>query len=170
MESGMPRVCIVVAEPRDGSTLETVAALERLGSGARVVRTHSARECLAHCESDDVDLVVVDRALGAEGDPILEARPRPGPPVVVVDANPSDERALEAFRLGAADCIAASADYAEVLPVVALEQIPRRKPRRQGWYPLETSRGWRRRRPAAWSCCRCRSSPPRCWPRRKPRR
>jgi len=125
MESGAPRVCIVVAEPRDGSTLETVAALERLGSGARVVRTHDARECLAYCESDDVDLVVVDLALGAEGDPILAARRRPGPPVVVVDANPSDERALEAFRQGAADCIAASADYAEVLPVVALEQIRR---------------------------------------------
>jgi len=53
MESGAPRVCIVVAEPRDGSTLETVAALERLGSGAHVVRTHDARECLAYCETDD---------------------------------------------------------------------------------------------------------------------
>ncbi len=125
MQSGMPRVCIVVAEPPNGSTLETVAALERLGPGARVVRTHSARECLALCESDAVDLVVVDRALGAEGNPILEGRRRLGPPVVVVDANPSDERALEAFRLGAADCISASADYAEVLPVVALEQIRR---------------------------------------------
>jgi PAS domain S-box-containing protein len=126
---GAARVCIVVAQPHPdalperGAALDSTGPLERLGPGARLLRVHDASACLARCQSETPDLVVVDRALAGEADRILDRQGRQGPPIVVVDAQGSDERALDAFRRGAADCIAAGPDYAEVLPVVALEQI-----------------------------------------------
>jgi PAS domain S-box-containing protein len=54
---------------------------------------------------------------------VLASLRRRGPPVVIVTDDAGADAALETFRKGAADCVTASADYTEVLPVVALEQI-----------------------------------------------
>ena len=70
----------MVAQPREGSELDSTGPLERLGSGARVLRVHDANACLARCQSEAPDLVVVDRALAAEADRILEQQGRQGPP------------------------------------------------------------------------------------------
>ena len=48
-----------------------------------------------------------------------------GPPVIAVNDQMSESAALEAFVCGAADCVTVGPEFAEVLPVVALEQIQR---------------------------------------------
>ncbi|HXV37162.1 MAG TPA: PAS domain-containing protein, partial [Myxococcota bacterium] len=93
----------------------------------------SASECRARCRAERVDLIVAESALGAECAELLEAFRVEGPPVVVVQRNASERAALEAFRRGAADCVVAGDEFADVLPVVALEQIQRwRAARDQG--------------------------------------
>ena len=49
------------------------------------------------------------------------------PPALVVAPDADEELALATFRRGAADCVALGADYDEVLPVAALEQIQRHR-------------------------------------------
>ncbi|MEE9607369.1 MAG: ATP-binding protein [Myxococcota bacterium] len=128
VSQAMPAVRIVVAEPPlppPDEGPDTVAALQRLGPEARVDVVGDSATCIALCRAGDVDLVVVDRALGSEGQRILEELRRCGPPVVVVGRDIADEAALDAFRRGAAECVAVRADQVELLPVVALEQIQR---------------------------------------------
>jgi len=117
-------VRIVVAEPqeaRPGKRLATVEALRRLGRGVHIEVVHDARACVEL--AGGADLVVVDRELGGDGRSILSALRGNGPPAVVVTLEATAEAALDTFRAGAADCVTASADYDEVLPAVALEQI-----------------------------------------------
>ena len=117
-------VRIVVAEPPpgcEGGRLATVDALRRLGGGVRIEVVHDARACIELAGA--ADLVVVDRDLGSEGRAILTALRGAGPPAVVVTPEATADAALDTFRAGAADCVTASADYGEVLPAVALEQI-----------------------------------------------
>jgi signal transduction histidine kinase len=117
-----PPVRIVVAEPgRDRQRLATVDALRRLGGGVRIEVVHDARACLEL--AGGADLVIVDRELGDQGREILSALRGGGPPAVVVTREATADAALDTFRAGAADCVTASADYGEVLPAVALEQI-----------------------------------------------
>jgi PAS domain S-box-containing protein len=119
-------VRIVVAEPAaegGGPGLGTTEALRRLGRGVRIEVAHDADAALELVRSDRVDLVVVDRRLAAEGLRILAALRAAGPPVLVVTPEATADAALETFQAGAADCVTASGDYAEVLPAVALEQI-----------------------------------------------
>ena len=53
--------------------------------------------------------------------------------MIVVNRDGSEHAALEAFKRGAADCVVAGEEFADVLPVVALEQIQRwRAARDQG--------------------------------------
>ena len=118
-------VRIVVAEPsprQGGGKLGTVEALRRIGRGVRIEVVHDAAAAIELARST-ADLVVVDRDLGAEGERVLAALRRSGPPVVIVTPEATADVALETFKSGAADCVTASADYAEVLPAVALEQI-----------------------------------------------
>ncbi|MBS1107174.1 MAG: fold, partial [Deltaproteobacteria bacterium] len=118
-------VRIVVAEPsprQGGGKLGTVEALRRIGRAVRIEVVHDAAAAIELARSS-ADLVVVDRDLGAEGERVLAALRRGGPPVVIVSPEATADVALEAFRSGAADYVTASADYAEVLPAVALEQI-----------------------------------------------
>jgi two-component system NtrC family sensor kinase len=105
--------------------LGTVEALERLGCEAEITVIRSAGACVECCGEGEVDLLVVDRDLGADFERILEARRGDGPPIVVVSRDASDAAALDAFRRGASDCVSAGSAYADVLPVVALEQIRR---------------------------------------------
>ena len=110
-------VRIVVAEPsprQGGGKLGTVEALRRIGRGVRIEVVHDAAAAIELARST-ADLVVLDRDLGAEGERILAALRRDGPPVVIVTAEATADVALETFKSGAADCVTASADYAEVL-------------------------------------------------------
>jgi PAS domain S-box-containing protein len=121
-------VRIVVLQPAEaapGRAPDVIAALERLGSEAAIDVVADAEACTARCRAADVDLIVVDLARGAECDRVLDAHRCGGPPVVVVDGEGGDEAALDAFRRGAVDCVSPKAGYAEILPVVALEQIRR---------------------------------------------
>jgi PAS domain S-box-containing protein len=116
-------VCIVVAEPAGTARRETVAALRRLGDGVRIERAHDAAGCLVLVREARADLVVVDRALGEESARILAGLREHGPPALMVTSEATADAALETFRAGAADCVPAGADFADVLPAVALEQI-----------------------------------------------
>jgi two-component system NtrC family sensor kinase len=118
-------VRIVVARPERSAATDPIEFLKRLGPEARIEVVHSAADCRARCSDGTVDLVVADDALGKECTQLLELLRRDGPPVIVLNRDAGEAGALEAFRHGAADCVAARADFAEVLPIVALEQIER---------------------------------------------
>jgi two-component system NtrC family sensor kinase len=129
--SGESKACVVVAvpqrsAPRAGggagrSPIEL--ALERVGPELAIERVHEVAECLAR--AGGADLVVVDADLGERAREILAALAETGPPVIVVTHRAHDDAALDAFDEGAADCVALGPDFADVLPVVALEQIRR---------------------------------------------
>jgi len=116
---------IVVARPEFSAATDPVAVLKRLGPEARIEVVRSAAECRARCSDGSVDLVVADDDLGKECAELLELLRRDGPPVIVLNRSARESAALEAFRRGAADCVVAGADFENVLPVVALEQIQR---------------------------------------------
>ena len=129
--------CRAVARARAAASSAPSTALRRIGRGVRIEVVHDAAAAIELARST-ADLVVLDRDLGAEGERVLAALRRSGPPVVIVTPEATADVALETFKSGAADCVTASADYAEVLPAVALEQIrawraasraPRRAPR-----------------------------------------
>ncbi|MCG8592231.1 MAG: PAS domain S-box protein [Proteobacteria bacterium] len=127
MESAVPLVRIAVAQPSApaGVATDTLHALRRLGGEVELELVRDAAGCLAATERAEIDLVVVDSDLGPGVSEILSALRESGPPVVVVRRDAREEAALEAFRRGAADCVRVGHDYADVLPVVALEQIRR---------------------------------------------
>jgi PAS domain S-box-containing protein len=133
-------VRIVVAEPpsrRGAGSLGTPEALRRIGRGVRIEVAHDAASAL-ELARNRADLVVLDRALGADADRVLAALRRRGPPVVIVTEEATADVALETFTAGAADCVTAGEDYAEVLPGVALEQI-------RGWRAKTARREVRQR-------------------------
>jgi PAS domain S-box-containing protein len=119
-------VRIVVAERASGPGRTDPGirrALERLGDGVELLvfeDTAAARDAAA-----EADLVVVDLDLGQAGLDLLAALRGSGPPVLVVTADRAEPVVLDAFRRGAADCVAAGPDLAEVLPVAALEHLRR---------------------------------------------
>jgi len=126
-------VLIIVLRPVEPAAVDTLSVLRRLGSEARVEILHSAAACRARCRDGSVDLIVAESALGAECWDLLEQLSATGPPVIVVNRDKSEYAALEAFKRGAADCVVAGEEFADVLPVVALEQIQRwRSARDQG--------------------------------------
>ncbi|MEN8182840.1 MAG: ATP-binding protein [Myxococcota bacterium] len=117
---------IVLAEPAE--TLRPTGAretLERLAPGTEVVCVRSAAGCRDELRGGRVDLVVLDLRLGDEAQHVLEDRAPGGPPVVALLESPSESLALEAFRRGAADCVAAGADFEELLSAAVLEQLRR---------------------------------------------
>jgi PAS domain S-box-containing protein len=103
-----------------------VRALDRLGREATLEVVHDAAACRDLVGRSVVDLVILEERVGArDAHRVLAALRGSGPPVIVVTNELDEELALDAFRRGAADCIAATSEYAEVLPVAALEQIRR---------------------------------------------
>jgi len=129
LSQSSPLVRIVVVQPRPGSTepdLGTASALDRLGREAKLEVVHDADSCCELVAQEILDLVILEDRVGkADAHQVLAALRGEGPPVIVVTTELDEELALDVFRRGAADCIAATSDYAEVLPVVALEQIRR---------------------------------------------
>jgi len=129
LSQSSPLVRIAIVRPRPGSAqrdLGTASALDRLGREAKLEVLHDADSCCGLAAREILDLVILEEEVG-EGDAhqVLGALRGEGPPVIVVTTELDEELALDFFRRGAADCIAATSDYAEVLPVVALEQIRR---------------------------------------------
>ena len=126
MGSSVSVVRIVVAQPRAAhDESDTVVALGRLGSDLEIVFVETAEECRRSAEGGGVDLIIADHALRDETCEILSSHRSSGPPVVVVVRREGEDAVLDTFRRGAADCIQVGPDYAEVLPVVALEQVRR---------------------------------------------
>ena len=110
---------------------DTLDALAQLGGEVEVELVRDADSAVA--ASVRADLVLVDRAASDVSTPMLEALGDSGPPIVNVTAEAGEGSALEAFRSGAADCVRVGPDYADVLPVVVLEQVRRwRKQRAKG--------------------------------------
>ncbi len=143
MSPTSPLVRLIVARPRERLTESdalagTVRVLERLGRDLDIAVVHDAETCLARAAGAATDLVVLDQALGDAAITILDALRANGPPVVVVTDTADDQRIRDVFLHGAADCVAATADYGRVLPVVALEQIRR-------WRETSARRGVERR-------------------------
>jgi two-component system NtrC family sensor kinase len=110
---------------------DTLDALAQLGGEVEIELVRDADSAVA--ASVRADLVLVDRAASDVSTPMLEALGKSGPPIVNVTAEAGEGSALEAFRSGAADCVRVGPDYADVLPVVVLEQVRRwRKQRAKG--------------------------------------
>jgi PAS domain S-box-containing protein len=105
----------------------TLSALKRLGGDVRIEVAGNDREAARLARETAADLLIRDGGSAQPLSELLEALRSCGPPVVVVVPNGKEGLAVEAFRMGAADCVARSGDYDEVLPVVALEQIRRHR-------------------------------------------
>ena len=123
-------VRLVVVEPASAD-LGTVAVLRQLGREIQIEVFHDAALAAGGLRKAVVDLVVVECSLAADLQELLREVDDELPPVVVVSHRHDEAAALAAFRRGAADCVTASGEYAEVLPVVALEQIRRARKRRE---------------------------------------
>ena len=104
---------------------DTIEALERLGDEVDLELFEDADRCLAHVQAGAVDLVVLDSPLDGAALDLLDALGTGGPPAIVVIREEGNDAALEAFRRGAADCVRVGADYSQVLPEMALEQMQR---------------------------------------------
>jgi PAS domain S-box-containing protein len=126
VEAAPSRVHILLLGP-GGAAPELEAALARLSGVASVTRAATGRACADACSAGEVDVVVVHSALGEQAAAAVASARLDGPPVVVVTPDPDPAAALEWFRRGAADCVAASSQLAEVLGLALLEQIRRRR-------------------------------------------
>jgi PAS domain S-box-containing protein len=118
-------------EVRGEASGDTLAALTQLGGDVEIELVRDAETCLAATAGGRVDAVLLDRAPRDQGVAVLEALAADGPPVIIVTDDPGEGLALDAFRSGAADCVRVGPDYAEVLPVVVLEQLRRWRKRRE---------------------------------------
>jgi PAS domain S-box-containing protein len=126
VEALSPQVHILLVQPR-GAPPEVYGALARLAGVEGLSVVADARACADRCAAGDVDVVVAHPALGEEASAILASTGIDGPPVVIVTNAADPAAALEWFRRGAADCVAARGQLAEVLGLVLLEQIRRRR-------------------------------------------
>jgi PAS domain S-box-containing protein len=123
------RVRIVVALPGTfagapaGDPHGTLEALAQLGPEARLDVVESLGDCAE--AAGGADLLVLDGGPPARAEAVLAAARADGVPAVAVIAGGSEADAVEWFRRGAADCVAAGAEGSRALPPVALEQIRR---------------------------------------------
>ena len=123
-----PSVRILVAEPppekaEDG--FDVVAALRRLGRDASLELHREPGAVAAALRQGVGDLVVLDQALGDEFWQALEVARSLAVPALAILRGEDDGFALEAYRAGAADCIVAGPEAADLLPIAALEQLRR---------------------------------------------
>jgi len=124
-------VRIVLLGPPGAPESATLGALSRLGAEVGVEPVASASAAGARALESEVDLIVTDPGVRASELRALLDRVRDeGPPVVVVLDRDDDALAMDWFRRGAADCVAArSAD--EALAVAALDVIRRHRASRE---------------------------------------
>jgi PAS domain-containing protein len=109
----------------EGQLDDTLQALQRLGDEVDLEVFQDADSCVACVAAGVVDLVVLDSPLAGAALGLLDTLQAGGPPAIVVIREEGNDAALEAFRRGAADCVRVGADYARVLPEMALEQMQR---------------------------------------------
>jgi len=122
------RILVAGAAAAERDRLGTRAALARLGPAARIEVEADPLRAAERCRIGPVDLVVAEHSRSASAHRLLEILGGAGPPVVVVCPG-GDAEALEAFRLGAADCVVPG--RASPLAEVALEQLGRWRRRRE---------------------------------------
>ena len=118
------------ARPLSARTLsvETTAALARLGDPVEILRAETLDELRRQIRDEALDLVLLDRLDPRVQSTWLSTLAKSAeavPPSVVVVDETAEEAALEAFRSGASDCVRFGPDYGDVLPVVLLEQVRR---------------------------------------------
>ncbi|MCH2187684.1 PAS domain-containing protein [Myxococcota bacterium] len=122
---------IVVFEAPEPAN-DTLPALDRIGAEVDFLRCDRSESCAQAASDDEGDLLVFDRRSPTE---ILEVLtglgPSAPPSIAVLGRESAESEALEAFRAGVSDCVREGGDYAEVLPVVALEQIRRWRQQRK---------------------------------------
>ncbi|MCZ6785340.1 MAG: PAS domain-containing protein, partial [Proteobacteria bacterium] len=127
-----PRVHIAVLEPAGGpggGSPPAVEILACLAEEAVVDRFDDPERCRIACQRPDLGLLVLDRLPATEAEGGLAWAREVGCPVVWVTAD--EVSSLEAFGLGAADCVCVGPDFEDVLPEVALEQIRRWQEQRE---------------------------------------
>ena len=124
-------VRIAVVAPPGSRTEETLHALRQLGAEVSLEIHHAIAPVFARLDASDLDLLVLDDALGDGWLDLLDARGAEGPPVVVVAARRDEPQAVEAFQRGASDCVARGPEFARLLAVAALEQIRRHRSARE---------------------------------------
>jgi two-component system NtrC family sensor kinase len=127
--AGAVRVA-VVAPPGPGIE-QTLRALRQLGPEVTFELHHTTAPVFARLDDADLDLLILDDALGAPLMDLLEARGSEGPPALVVSAKPDEPLALEAFRRGASDCVTRGPGFGRLLAVASLEQIRRHRTARE---------------------------------------
>ncbi|MDG2334029.1 MAG: ATP-binding protein [Myxococcota bacterium] len=104
----------------------TALALGRLGAEVEILAAGNVHDCLALSREFSLDLILLDCCPREVVEAFFSAYPGQGAPVVVIiPAHASESAALDAFRHGAADCVRVGGEYAEVLSLVAMEQIQR---------------------------------------------
>jgi PAS domain S-box-containing protein len=127
---GGPGLRILVAELDAGpGPLAPSSALAALATGppdapVSVDTVASLSACIDRAQRGHYDLIVVDEALGAEGEEIVARMRRGGSALVVLQRTASDAAALAWFRRGAAECVRADRDLA-ALRHAAREQLER---------------------------------------------
>ena len=137
---------VVVAGGRDlGSgpramAVETTTALARLGDPVELLRADDPAQLGETLEDSSIDLVLIDRVGAERVTTLLEVIGPAGPPSIVVVEEGVAADSLAAFRAGASDCVVFGPEYAQVLPVVLLEQIRRRRTDRQQQLTLQRIR------------------------------
>ena len=132
----MIRIVVVApgSDPTGGPapmSVETTAGLARLGDPVELIRAQGIDEIERLVEDLSIDLMLFDRLETVDVAPMLAAIPSDGPPSIVIVAGDSEAAALDAFRAGASDCVRFGPEYENVLPVVLLEQVRRRRDDRQ---------------------------------------
>ena len=135
MDMASSAVRIVVFErPKGtaGANSHVRDALCKLGAEVVFIAVHDLTACFEAIARPDVDLVLLDRVDPKDWPTVTRVTGKAGPPVVVIHAGPEDH-SLEAFRVGAADCVRVDVDGGglEALPIVVLEQIRRYRPERE---------------------------------------
>ncbi|MEM9176223.1 MAG: ATP-binding protein, partial [Myxococcota bacterium] len=121
-------------DPHGGAapmSVETTAALARLGDPVELLRAVDAEDLEALAKDPSIDGVLFDRLPARDVAEGLARIPMDGPPTLVVIEGDDETRALDAFRAGAADCVHFGPEYENVLPVVLLEQVQRWRSERQ---------------------------------------
>ncbi len=129
MERGAP-VRLLIAEPfREGqggrSDPSTAEVLRRLGREVQIEVHHEPRAAGAALRAGHADLAILDQRLGEAVWVLLGRAAEGATPALVIGESGDEGFALEAYRAGAADCVQRSREFADLLPVVALEQLRR---------------------------------------------
>ena len=130
--AGPPRaIRVALVAPESPGLAESVRALRQLGPEVSLEIHHEPGPVFARLDAADLDLLVLDEAVGDGWLELLDARGAEGPPALLVTENRNEPRAVEAFQRGASDCVARGPEFSRLLGVASLEQIRRHREARE---------------------------------------